>query len=129
MKKKNKNISQEDYNSLLDAMDDGVKRMSKYAKTQLDALKQLEIAISGKNNVIRTNAVTKALEILKGEDLEYCKSWVIVDKAQSKQIDIHSAPVKTHKLDIVNDGFGQHKVDQSFGKPFMKIEDLRELDV
>ena len=129
MKQDNNHKKGKDYANLLDAMDDGVKRMSKYAKTQLDALKQLEIAISGKNNVIRTNAVTKALEILKSVDLEYCKSWVIVDKAQSKQIDIHSAPVKTHKLDIVNDGFGQHKVDQSFGKPFMKIEDLRELDV
>lgn len=128
MKEENKNKLQEDYNSLLDAMDDGVKRMSKYAKAQLDALKQLEIAISGKNNVIRTNAVIKALEILKGEDLEYCKSWVIVDKAQSKQIDIHSAPVKTHKLDIVNDGFGQHKVNQSRGKPFMQINNIEELN-
>jgi hypothetical protein len=59
-----------------------------------------ERAFSGKNKTIRDNsAMNSAAQI--NCILNDLKPWQEVIKAKDNEVDVHSAPIKTHKLDIV----------------------------
>jgi|TARA_B100001964_G_scaffold240715_1_gene311233 hypothetical protein len=73
-----------------------------------------ERAFSGKNKTIRNiSAMNSAAQI--NCILNDLKPWQKVIDAKSNGVDIHSTPIKTHKLDIVanrHNQFGQYIVDK-----------------
>ena len=76
--------------------------------------KYCERALGGKNKTIRDiSAMNSAAQInCILNDLE---PWQEVIKAKDNGVDIHSAPIKSHKLNIVGDShhkFGQYLVDK-----------------
>ena len=75
-------------------------------------------AFTGKNKTIRDisamNAAAQVNCILK--ELE---PWKMVIEAKDNKVDVHSAPIKTHKLDIVanrHNEFGQHIINKAAWK-------------
>ena len=75
--------------------------------------KYSEKSVNGKNKTIRDNntlmSVFQCWKMLK--DL---KPWYKVIEAKENGVDIHDAPIKTHKLDITGSSenqFGQYIVD------------------
>ena len=83
-----------------------------------DLNKTTEQSVNGRNKTVRDNnalmSSVKSKKIL--QDLE---SWHKVIEAQTNGTDIHSAPIKTHKLNIVagtNHQFGQYIVDRDVVK-------------
>ena len=75
--------------------------------------KYSEKAVNGKNKTVRDNntllSVFQCWKMLK--DL---KPWYKVIEAKENGVDIHDAPIKTHKLDITGGAenrFGQYIVD------------------
>ena len=74
-----------------------------------------ERAFGGKNKTIRDiSAMNSAAQI--NCILNDLKPWQKVIEAKDNGEDIHSAPVKTHKLNIVanrHNEFGQHVVDKA----------------
>ena len=79
-----------------------------------DLNKTTEQSVSGKNKTIRdNNALMSAVKSKKM--LQDLNSWNKVIEAQENGVDIHSAPIKSHKLNIVadkNHQFGQYIVDR-----------------
>jgi hypothetical protein len=73
-----------------------------------------EKAFAGRNKTIRdNNALMSAAKI--GQTLKELEPWKIVIKAKQEGVDVHSAPIKTHKLDIVAGAehkFGQYIIDK-----------------
>ena len=71
-------------------------------------------AYTGKNKTIRdNNALMSAAKV--EETLKELEPWKIVIKAKQEGVDVHSAPIKTHKLDIVAGAehkFGQYIIDK-----------------
>ena len=74
-----------------------------------------ERAFSGKNKTIRDNsAMNSAAQI--NCILNDLKPWQEVIKAKDNEVDVHSAPIKTHKLNIVADRhneLAQYLVDKA----------------
>ena len=75
-----------------------------------------ERAFNGKNKTIRDiSAMNSAAQI--NCILNDLKPWQKVIKAKDNGEDVHSAPVKTHKLDIVTnmrtERFGQYIIDKA----------------
>ena len=79
-----------------------------------DLNKATEQSWRGKNKTIRdNNALMSAVKSKKM--LQDLNSWNKVIEAQENGVDIHSAPIKSHKLNIVadkNHQFGQYIVDR-----------------
>ena len=87
--------------------------LSKLTKLVGLADKEVAKSIFGKNINQRTYASTKAKGYLEKFELE-TKSWQEVIDAKWRMHDIHSAPIKTHKLEITGGEhleFGQHIVN------------------
>jgi hypothetical protein len=77
--------------------------------------KYCELSIYGKNKTIRDNNAVNSLTHLHNQVLNNLKSWNAVIKAKENGVDVHSAPIKTHKLDIVAGAehkFGQYIIDK-----------------
>ena len=71
-------------------------------------------AVLGKNKTARDNAAMNSIAQINGvlSDLE---PWKKVIEAKENGVDIHAAPIKTHKLDIVAGAehqFGQYIIDK-----------------
>ena len=72
-------------------------------------------AVLGKNKTARDNAAMNSIAQINGvlRDLE---PWKKVIEAKENGVDIHAAPVKSHKLDIVSnlntESFGQYIIDK-----------------
>ena len=74
-----------------------------------------ERAFNGKNKTIRDNsAMNSAAQI--NCILNDLKPWQEVINAKDNGVDVHSAPIKTHKLDIVTntntEPFGQYIINK-----------------
>ena len=73
-----------------------------------------EKAVSGKNKTIRdNNALMSAAKV--EETLKELAPWNAVIEAKENGVDIHAAPIKTHKLEIVAGAehkFGQYIIDK-----------------
>ena len=72
-------------------------------------------AYTGKNKTIRdNNALMSAAKV--EETLKELAPWNAVIEAKENGVDVHSAPIKTHKLDIVTnlntERFGQYIIDK-----------------
>jgi hypothetical protein len=72
-------------------------------------------AYTGKNKTIRdNNALMSAAKV--EETLRELTPWNTVIEAKENGVDVHSAPIKTHKLDIVTnlntEPFGQYIIDK-----------------
>ena len=72
-------------------------------------------AYTGKNKTIRdNNALMSAAKV--EETLKELAPWNAVIAAKENGVDVHSAPIKTHKLDIVTnlntEPFGQYIIDK-----------------
>ena len=72
-------------------------------------------AYTGKNKTIRdNNALMSAAKV--EETLKELAPWNAVIEAKENGVDVHSAPIKTHKLDIVTnlntEPFGQYIIDK-----------------
>ena len=71
-------------------------------------------AYTGKNKTIRdNNALMLAAKV--EETLRELAPWNAVIEAKENGVDVHSAPIKTHKLDIVagaEQQFGQYIIDK-----------------
>ena len=76
--------------------------------------KYSEKSVNGKNKTIRdNNALKSVLQCWKM--LKDLKPWYKVIEAKENGVDIHAAPIKTHKLDIVAGAehqFGQYIIDK-----------------
>jgi hypothetical protein len=71
-------------------------------------------AVLGKNKTVRDNASVHSLTQIS-DVLSWLEPWSKVIEAKENGVDIHSAPLKEHKLEIVagsHTEFGQYIVDQ-----------------
>ena len=76
--------------------------------------KYSEKAVNGKNKTIRDNNALKSV-LQSWKMLKELKPWNEVLKAKENGVDIHSAPIKSSKLEIVagsNYKFGQYLIDK-----------------
>ena len=76
--------------------------------------KYCELAFNGKNKTIRDNNAVNSLAQINGV-LSKLKPWNEVIEAKENGEDIHSAPIKSSKLDIVagaENNFGQYIIDK-----------------
>ena len=87
-----------------------------------------ERAFGGKNKTIRDiSAMNSAAQI--NCILNDLKPWQKVIEAKDNGEDVHSAPIKTHKLDIVTnmrtERFGQYIIDKDILPPHLqKVQDF-----
>ena len=84
-----------------------------------DNFKKLEqkcyLSFNGRNSRIRENNALEAT-VLSKQILEKFDSWFKVIDAKAKGVDIHHAPIKTHKLEIVSGNktrFGQWLINRN----------------
>jgi len=72
-------------------------------------------AVLGKNKTVRDNAAMHSMTNI-ADVLGDLKPWNEVIRAKENGVDIHAAPIKTHKLDIVTnlntERFGQYIIDK-----------------
>ena len=72
-------------------------------------------AVLGKNKTIRDNAAAHSMTNIS-DILSELEPWNKVIEAKENGVDVHSAPIKTHKLDIVTNmhtnSFGQYIIDK-----------------
>ena len=71
-------------------------------------------AVLGKNKTVRDNAAVHSMTNIS-DILGELEPWNKVIEAKENGVDIHAAPIKTHKLDIVAGAehqFGQYIVDK-----------------
>ena len=71
-------------------------------------------AVLGRNKTVRDNAAMHSMTNI-ADVLGDLKPWNEVIRAKEKGADIHAAPIKSHKLDIVAGAehkFGQYIIDK-----------------
>ena len=71
-------------------------------------------AVLGKNKTVRDNAAVNSMTNIS-DVLSLIEPWNKVIEAKENGVDVHSAPIKTHKLDIVavaEQQFGQYIIDK-----------------
>tara|TARA_Y100001951_G_scaffold41325_1_gene32713 strand:- start:41 stop:403 length:363 start_codon:yes stop_codon:yes gene_type:complete len=95
--------------------DQAIRLIKEINDNVFDAHQHAQEAFMGKNKTIRdNNALMSAVKM--GKILQRLASWFKVIEAKDNGEDIHSAPIKTHKLNIVADRhneFGQYVVDKA----------------
>ena len=95
--------------------DQAIRLIKEIYENVLDVQKHASEAWIGKNKTIRdNNALMSAVK--SNKILQRFESWFKVVEAKANDADVHSAPIKTHKLNIVADGhneFGQHIIDKA----------------
>ena len=95
--------------------DQAIKLIKRIYENLLNLDKHTEQSWRGKNKTIRdNNALMSAVKSKK--ILQELESWHKVIEAKENGADIHSAPIKSHKLNIVADNyhqFGQYLVDKN----------------
>ena len=94
--------------------DQAIKLIKNIYENLLNLDKHTNQSWLGKNKTIRdNNALMSAVKSKK--ILQELESWHKVIEAKENGVDIHSAPIKSHKLNIVADRhyqFGQYLVDK-----------------
>ena len=94
--------------------DQAIKLIKNIYENLLNLDKHTNQSWLGKNKTIRdNNALMSAVKSKK--ILQELESWHKVIEAKENGADIHSAPIKSHKLNIVGDShhkFGQYLVDK-----------------
>ena len=95
--------------------DQAIRLIKEINDNVFDAHQHAQEAFMGKNKTIRdNNALMSAVKM--GKILQRLASWFKVIEAKDNGEDIHSAPIKTHKLDIVTntntEPFGQYLINK-----------------
>ena len=97
--------------TLLESLCDSVHLLAKTIIKTNAVTDALTKSLHGKNVVERTNAVRLAAKINQSAVNEVAPFKKVMD-AILEGNDVHRAPIKTYKLDIVQTNFGQFIVDQ-----------------
>ena len=102
-------------NSPFPIADSAIRLIKEIYGNVLDVQKHASEAWIGKNKTVRdNNALMSAVKTNKM--IQRFQSWFKVVDAKANGVDIHSAPIKTHKLNIVanrHNEFGQHIIDKA----------------
>lgn len=94
--------------------DEAIKLVRKLHDALIVQKKYCELAFNGKNKTIRDNNAVNSLAQINGV-LSELKPWNEVIEAKENGEDIHSAPIKSSKLEIVAGSehkFGQYIIDK-----------------
>ena len=109
--------------------DEAIKLIDK-TYDQLLLIKQyISKSILGKNNTVRKGNIFIA-RLYSSKAIADLKSWNAVIKAKNNGVDIHSAPLKHHKLEIVGGSeykFGQYIVDKKWNGCDDKLVSSKQL--
>ena len=95
--------------------DQAIRLIKEIYENVIDVQKHASEAWIGKNKTVRdNNALMSAVKTNKM--IQRFQSWFKVVDAKANGEDVHSAPIKTHKLNIVADKhneFGQYIIDKA----------------
>ena len=97
--------------TLLESLSDGVHLLAKIITKTNTVADALTKSLHGKNVIERANALRHATKINQLVVNEVAPFKKVMD-AILEGNDVHRAPIKTYKLDIVQTNFGQFIVDQ-----------------
>ena len=97
--------------TLLESLSDGVHLLAKIITKTNTVADALTKSLHGKNVIERADALRHATKINQLVVNEVAPFKKVMD-AILKGDDVHRAPIKTYKLDIVQTNFGQFIVDQ-----------------
>ena len=97
--------------TLLESLSDGVHLLAKIITKTNTVADALTKSLHGKNVIERANALRHATKINQLVVNEVAPFKKVMD-AILEGDDVHRAPIKTYKLDIVQTNFGQFIVDQ-----------------
>ena len=95
--------------------DQAIRLIKEIYENVIDVQKHASEAWIGKNKTVPdNNALMSAVKTNKM--IQRFESWFKVVDAKANGVDIHSAPIKTHKLNIVanqnSEGFGQYLINK-----------------
>ncbi len=95
--------------------DQAIRLIKEIYENVIDVQKHASEAWIGKNKTVRdNNALMSAVKTNKM--IQRFESWFKVVDAKANGVDIHVAPIKTHKLNIVanqnSEGFGQYLINK-----------------
>ena len=97
--------------TLLESLSDGVHLLAKIITKTNTVADALTKSLHGKNVIERADALRQATKINQLVVNEVAPFKKVMD-AILEGNDVHRAPIKTYKLDIVQTNFGQFIVDQ-----------------
>ena len=97
--------------TLLESLSDGVHLLAKIITKTNTVADALTKSLHGKNVIERADALRHAAKINQSAVNEVAPFKKVMD-AILQGDDVHRAPIKTYKLDIVQTNFGQFIVDQ-----------------
>ena len=100
--------------TLLESLSDGVHLLAKIITKTNTVADALTKSLHGKNVIERANALRHATKINQLVVNEVAPFKKVMD-AILEGNDVHRAPIKTYKLDIVQTNFGQFIVDKEGG--------------
>jgi hypothetical protein len=100
--------------TLLESLSDGVHLLAKIITKTNTVADALTKSLHGKNVIERADALRHATKINQLVVNEVAPFKKVMD-AILQGDDVHRAPIKTYKLDIVQSNFGQFIVDQAGG--------------
>ena len=86
--------------------DQAIRLIKEIYENVLDVQKHASEAWTGKNKTVRdNNALMSAVKTNKM--IQRFESWFKVVDAKANGVDVHSAPIKTHKLNIISNDFNE----------------------
>ena len=95
--------------------DQAIRLIKEIHENVLDVQKHASEAWIGKNKTVRDNNALMSV-VKTNKMIQRFESWSKVVDAKANGVDVHSAPIKTHKLDIVTnmrtERFGQYIIDK-----------------
>ena len=95
--------------------DQAIRLIKEIHENVIDLDKHIKQSWLGKNKTIRDNGAVMS-NVMSKKLIQRFESWFKVVDAKANGVDVHSSPIKTHKLDIVGDShreFGQYLVDKN----------------
>ena len=95
--------------------DQAIRLIKEIHENVIDLDKRIKQSWRGKNKTDRDVGAVMA-NMMSNKLIQRFESWFKVVDAKSNGVDVHSAPIKTHKLNIVADRhneFGQYVIDKA----------------
>ena len=95
--------------------DQAIRLIKEIHENVIDLDKRIKQSWLGKNKTIRDSGAVMS-NVMSKKLIQRFESWFKVVDAKANGVDVHSAPIKTHKLNIVADRhneFGQHIIDKA----------------
>ena len=98
--------------------DQAIRLIKEIHENVIDLDQRIKQSRHGKNKTIRDFGVVMS-NVMSKKLIQRFESWFKVVDAKANGVDVHSAPIKTHKLNIVADRhneFAQHLIDKAAWK-------------